>query len=567
MMKTFRSLVRRANTFQAAVALTAVSLTGCSDDPAQNPPCVGDACNPPEQMCVPTMDFEGLDGGLTETLRRFYNGSGDGGLAHITYWSLKAGTPEFDELPAEEQAKVKKMQASVLHSLKLAPKDEVAGIEVTGTLTVTEGGVTRTQEIVLKMPNDWNGKLVVAGTPGTRNEFSNDGTIVPWVLKRGYAYVAGNKGMTNGGVDGNATLLSKTHPTQHWGAMMLDLAAWASTSLEIVTCRAPTHVYAVGLSNGGYQVRRALELDHEREKAGGKRIFAGGLDWSGAYWPDARVLDKDKDGAVTPAEYAAANHLVSTNERAALAMKWAYDPATLSTPAAYTEMPPFSGAQDAMIAAGFGAPSATIWSAYNTAFDSLKASLPQFKGIGYYNFTAYYFKAELLGHDLTESAVYSCFPPNDTDPPPFYAFLASAEDAGWTPESVSYALKNANTGEFSAPLVSIHGDADGLLGVIANAEAYRDAVTAYGDPDMYRLYVVAGGGHVDLHSDGVLDFDFDGTPAEEGAQDEFTILQPYAERAFDALVEWAEKGTAPPPSKTLAADPVNDQLDASKIEL
>ena len=132
---------------------------------------------------------------------------------------------------------------------------------------------------------------------------------------------------------------------------------------------------------------------------------------------------------------------------------------------------------------------------------------------------------------------------------------------------MSFALKNANTGEFSAPLVSVHGAADGLLGVIANAEAYRDAVALFGDPDMHRLYVVANGGHVDLHSDGVLDFDFDGTPAEEGAQDAFTILQPYAERAFDALVDWAEKGTAPPPGKTVAADPKNDVLDASMIEL
>ena len=78
-------------------------------------------------------------------------------------------------------------------------------------------------------------------------------------------------------------------------------------------------------------------------------------------------------------------------------------------------------------------------------------------------------RLQSLGHDLTESAAYSCFPPNDMDPPPFYAFLASAEDAGWTPESVSYALKNANTGEFSAPLVSIHGDADGLLGHVRRA--------------------------------------------------------------------------------------------------
>jgi hypothetical protein len=278
-------------------------------------------------------------------------GNGDGGLEHSTYWAIKKGTPEYDALAPAEQAKLGKMQASILHALELVPKGQTVGTEITGTLVVGTGADERRQEIVLKVPKDWNGKLVVVGTPGTRNEFANDGTIAPWILKRGYAYISGNKGMTNGGVDGNATLLNKMHPTRHWGEMMLDLATWASERLAEVTCTPPTQVYAVGLSNGGYQVRRALEIDHARVQGGSARIFAGGLDWSGAYWPDQRVLDKDQNGTVTPAEYAAANHLVSTNEKAALTMKWAYDPMTYSTPAAYQEMPKFSGAQAAMKAA------------------------------------------------------------------------------------------------------------------------------------------------------------------------------------------------------------------------
>jgi hypothetical protein len=515
--------------------------------------------------CVPAEQLTGIEMGLETASRKDYAGAGDGGLEHSTYWAIKKGTPEFDALPVEEQAKLTKMQASLLHALELVPTGETAGTEITGTLVVGSGVDERRQEIVFKVPANWNGQLVVVGTPGTRNEFASEGTIAPWVLKRGYAYISGNKGMTNGGVDGNATLLNKTHPTRHWGEMMLDMATWASERLAEVTCKAPEHVYAVGLSNGGYQVRRALEIDHAKTQGGAARIFSGGLDWSGAYWPDARMLDADQSGTVTPAEYAAANHLVGTNEKAALAMKWAYDPATSSTPAAYQEMPKFSAAQAAMAAAGFAPESATIWSAYNTAFDSFKAQLPQFKGIGYYNFTAYYFRAELLGHDLPESAAYSCFPPNGTDPPPFYAWLAQAQDGGWTAESVMHALANANTGEFSTPLISVHGDADGLLGLGANATAYEDAVKKYGNADQYRLFVIANGGHVDLHSDGLLDFDFDGTPANEGAAAAFTFVQPYAERGFDYLVDWAEKQVAPPASKTVATDPTKDVLDAASI--
>jgi hypothetical protein len=497
--------------------------------------------------------------------RKDYAGNGDGGLEHSTYWAIKKATPEFDALAPEEQAKLTKMQASILHALELVPKGQTAGTEVTGTMVAGMGADERRQEVVFKVPANWNGKLAVVGTPGTRNEFANEGTIGPWLLKRGYAYISGNKGMTNGGVDGNATLLNKLHPTRHWGEMMLDMATWASERLAAVTCQAPTHVYAVGLSNGGYQVRRALEIDHVRVNGGGTRVFAGGLDWSGAYWPDARVLDADANGTVSPAEYAAANHLVSTNEKAALTMKWAYDPMTLSTPANYQQMPKYTSAQAAMVAAGFAPESAPIWSAYNTAFDALKAQLPQFKGIGYYNFTAFYFRAELLGHDVTAASVYSCFPPNAMDPPPFYAWLAQAQDGGWTAESVTHALENANSAEFSAPLISVHGDADGLLGLGANATAYQAAVQKYGQMDKYRLFVIANGGHVDLHSDGLLDFDFDGMPANEGAAALFTFVQPYAERGFDYLVEWAENQTAPPASKKVATDPTKDALDAAMI--
>ncbi|MDC3982189.1 hypothetical protein [Polyangium jinanense] len=561
-----KTIALRTPLFLASLALL---VAGCSNDPPQNtnpnPTCQGAECDA-GPTCTPATGLAGLEEGLEGATRKEYAGGGDGGLAHITYWTLKAGTPEFDALSPEEQAKVKKVQSTVLHSQKLLPKDDIAGLEITGTLVVAGSDGERRQEIVLKVPTNWNGELVVAGTPGTRNEFASDGTIAPWILRRGYAYVSGNKGQTNGGADGNATLLSKTHPTRHWGAMMLDMASWASGRLEKVACKKPARIFAAGLSNGGYQVRRALEIDAARVKAGEARLFDGGVDWSGAYWPDARVLDTDGNGKVTPAEYAKANHLVSTNERAALVMRWAYDPATLTTPQAYLESPPFSAAHAEMTAAGFTPASAPIWGAYNTLFDALKAQVPSFKGIGYFNFTAYYYRAELFGHDLAASSAYSTFQPNAVDPPPFYTWIPQAPDGGWTEESVGYALANANTGEFSVPLISLHGDADALLGLDAHGVAYKAAVEKYGSPEMHRLYVIAYGGHVDLHSDGAIDFDFDGTPGEEGAADLFTPMQPYVERAFDALVAWVKDGTAPKPSGTVATDPKNDVLDAAMID-
>lgn len=513
-------------------------------------------------------DLDALLEGLDGAARVDYVGEGDGGIEHSTYWGLVKDSGPYNALPPEEQKKVDAMKSSILHSAKRVPTSQTPGVEITGTRTVQDGQIVRTQELVLAVPADYNGRLVVLGTPGTRNQWSSHGVLLSWLVSHGYAVVVGNKGMTNGGVDGNATMFNKQHPSSLWGAMMLDLGQWAQDRLTAAYGEAPAAVYAAGLSNGGYQVRRALELDRLRVLEGNPPLFAGGLDWSGVYWPDARVLDKDADKVVSPAELAAGDHLVRTNEAAALTMRWAYDPLTETTPAKFAMVPPYPGAQAGMLAAGFDPASAPIWGAYNSAFDYLKSfGLPQFKGVGYYNFTGYVFRAELMGHDAATAAAYSCYPgPNDT-PPPQYAWLAQAVDGGFNAEDVAWALVNATTGEFSAPLISVHGDADGLNGLGAHGLRYHDAVAAFGTPSLHRLYVVAHGGHVDAHSDGLaLDYDFDGMFGEEGVADRFTLMQPYAERAFLYLVNWAEANVAAPGSKTIPTDPLNDVLEAADLD-
>lgn len=545
--------LRSARRFRAVVALPLSLLPACMEvtPPAPRP-------GPAPSAAVGVADFSRITDGLSNPTTTEYLSPATGGIAHVTYWDIKPGSDAYKALSAVEQAKLRKLQSSVLHSRRVRMALAVPGLEVTGTLTVPGGAESRRQEVVLKVPANWNGSLVVAGTPGTRNELASDAVFAAWLVAAGYAYVSGNKGMTNDGADGNATLLSGKHPTQHWGLMMLDMAEWAQARLVSATGRPTSAIYAVGISNGGYQVRRALEIDHERVAGGAERLFAGGLDWEGAYFPDARVLDGDGDGRVTPAEYASANHLISGNERAMLAMGYAYDPSTATTPAEFAKNPPYPTAQTAMEAAGFAPESAYIWGAYNTAFDSVKAALPEWRGIGYYNFTGFYFRAELLGHDAAAAAIYTPF--SRTGIPPYYSYLATARDGGYSEASVTWALKNGNSGEFSVPLISIHGDRDGLLGLSAHGRAYAAAVRRYGSPQKHRLYVVANGGHIDAHSDGGLDFNFDGQAGEEGMADRFTYMQPYVERAFAYLTEWAQGGAAPPDSGTLATDPTDDVL-------
>jgi hypothetical protein len=287
---------------------------------------------------VTPIDLRALLGELSGGLRADYTADGDGGLAHTTYFTIKPGSPEHAALPKSEQDKLAKIQAGILHSSKLPPTDLVAGTEVTGTLTAKGGaGSDRIQEVVLKLPKKWNGQLVVVGSPGTRTEFASEAVIATWVLKRGFAYVSGNKGLTNGGADGNTSLLRKQHATQHYGAMMLDLAGWAQRRLLEASGKKPSRTYALGLSMGGYQVRRALELDHEAVEKGAPRLFDGGIEWAGVYAPDARVLDSNRDGKVSTTEFSQGTHLVTSMERAVLAMGYPYDTGAKTTPAAYRE--------------------------------------------------------------------------------------------------------------------------------------------------------------------------------------------------------------------------------------
>ena len=50
---------------------------------------------------------------------------------------------------------------------------------------------------LLRFPDTWNGKLVVAGSSGTRSEFNGDWAWSNFVLSKGYAYASQNKGVLN----------------------------------------------------------------------------------------------------------------------------------------------------------------------------------------------------------------------------------------------------------------------------------------------------------------------------------------------------------------------------------
>ncbi|MDJ0914266.1 MAG: hypothetical protein QNI95_11880 [Desulfobacterales bacterium] len=499
---------------------------------------------------------------LTEKYIHTYTGGDDGGLAHINYWGLPTDDPDyFNALPPEEQTKAGKINLNVIHAAAFHPTNaDIAGKEVTGLLKKGP----REQRITFRLPQAWNGKLVVCGTPGLRNEYANEAILVPWLLEFGYALIAGNKGIPGGAND----MISGNHPTQYWGDMMIDLADLARSLLKEHASKLPTLTYVMGLSNGGYQTRRALEIDHERVRKGKKRLFNGGVDWSGAYWPDERVLDADGNGKVSVKEYAAADSLVGSIDKGTLTMKWLHSPDTLTTQAEYDKDPRFPGAYFAMVDAGFSPESALFWGYYNSNFDGFQTvpGFEIFRGVGYYNLVSFVYRADLRGDDPVQSAAYTCYsdPANPDTPPPIYDWLENAENGGWNKESVKYALKNANTGEFSVPMLSLQGQADGLVALNAQGLEYKDAVEQYGSPDLYRFYIIAHACHVDKHVDGGWGYSY--AVPDPNIPDLLTPMQAYAQRTFRYLENWVENSVLPPDSKLVETDPANDVVDPAALD-
>src|SRR6266508_6861109 len=165
----------------------------------------------------------------------------------------------------------------------------VPGIQVQGYLAGDPAGEAR---FLLRLPTNWNGRLVVAGASGTRSEFNGDFAWSDYVVQKGYAYASQNKRVLNFQLTTSADPLgcrlspaSTTfvhfydndpgQPFTRWAEFMIKAAELAREGVKAGYGRSPRFTYAVGTSNGGYQVRRAVELAPE--------LFDGGVDWEGTF--------------------------------------------------------------------------------------------------------------------------------------------------------------------------------------------------------------------------------------------------------------------------------------------
>jgi pimeloyl-ACP methyl ester carboxylesterase len=383
----------------------------------------------------------------------------------------------------------------------------VPGIQVEGWFADDPSNEAR---FLLRFPDDWNGKLVVAGASGTRSEYNGDWAWSDYVLPKGYAYASQNKGVLNLYLAalGSATqpaadpLACRLNPSSttwvhfydndphkpftQWTQYMLRTAKLARQAANVTYHQLPHRTYAVGTSNGGYQVRRALEMAPE--------LFDGGVDWEGTFI--------DPNGP---------NILIDL------------PPAILNFPAYVASgFDPLSAAAQAIIAAGYppdivhGVDS--LWGRYNAQFWEVTACQWQER----FDPTYQTYTSGLGEYDYLSRL----------NVPRVFKSVAAVQ----------------TTGKINKPLITVAGTMDALLPIKHQARAYEAAVNANEPNADYRLYEVQNGNHIEAN---VFPFP------------ELVPIQPHAQRAFDLLVEHVEGEMPLPPSQCI---PKGGAISASPTE-
>ena len=311
---------------------------------------------------------------------------------------------------------------------------------------LTSGELDGQGRFLLRIPDAWNGRLVVAGTPGTRTEYAGDVIFSDFVLARGYAYAAGDKAGTGGGMVGGARLVEPgpDHPfgldfaflrpavtMEGWTTSLLALSRFARERLAEAHGRQPERTYLLGISNGGYQVRRALETAPE--------LYDGGVDWEGVHWT------ADGPDLLTYLPLAVRNYRVYADPSASPGER--------------------ERARRAILAVGFPPGSEALWDIHNRT---------------YWAVTQWLFARKL---------------------DPDYRGDPSDYDLAARPPEVRQRIRAfATTGAIGRPLLTVHGTLDCLLPPAIHALPYAQAVRAQNRAHLHRLYLIERGNHIDNYA-------------------------------------------------------------------
>jgi hypothetical protein len=373
----------------------------------------------------------------------------------------------------------------------------VPGVQINARMAEDAQGQAR---ILIRLPDNWNGRLVVGGAPGTRSEFNGDFAWSDYVVQKGYAYVAQNKGVLNlRGSTESDPLACRLNPTSpnfvhffdndsgqpftRWATFMAEATRLGRATMQIHYGRNAQYVYAVGTSNGGYQVRRAVESYPE--------LFDGGVDWEGTF------VDADMP------------NLLST-----------LPPAILNYPDyAASGFNPASTAAKNILAAGY--PPDLVNTQTNPPTSLWRSHYLQF-----WEVTMCQWQKRLDPAYDTYGAGLGNY---------VYVDRLSRTDVGKNLEDFR------TSGRIRRPLITVVGTMDALLPIDTNARAYarRVAAAAHDDGDKapaYRLYEVQNGNHIETFK---LQFP------------QLEFIQPHALQAFDLMVGAVERRTELPASQCI----------------
>ncbi|MFE2596487.1 tannase/feruloyl esterase family alpha/beta hydrolase [Streptomyces sp. NPDC059396] len=315
----------------------------------------------------------------------------------------------------------------------------VPGVQIDGyfpdssRLNATHGWKHDAQ-FVIRLPDRWNGGLVVTGAPGTRKQYSLDPLISDWVLAQGYAFASTDKG--NSGPDFYTDGTRPGDAVVEWNRRTTELTRAARKAVQRAYGHAPRRTYMTGTSNGGYLTRWQLENHPE--------LYDGGVDWEGVLWTGGGP------------------NLLT------------YLPTTVAYQAGQ------AGA-DEMYEAGFARGSEFLWPYHQTA---------------YWGLTQKVYRAEFdptydpnCPGASAGSTTAEILAPCASD---------ASYDYASRPRSVHRAVERvALTGRIGKPMITLQGSLDTLLPIATDSDVYTRMIKDRHRAGLHRYYTIEGGTHVD----------------------------------------------------------------------
>jgi len=365
-------------------------------------------------------------------------------------------------------------------------KEKIPGLQIEGMFADSR--------FVIRIPDQWNGKLVMGSVPGMRDERSTDDVFNDYVITRGFAYAATDKGTLGEQIpapDGKIYPFAKAltvfvDPQDRvvkWTVCLRQLTLATQDLLFRTKGKRPSRTYLMGYSNGGYPVRYALERESE--------LYDGGVDWSGIIWRgyDANLISSLVEALNSFRNY---SDKEASAEQKAAALK-------------------------RVRALGLPEGAEFLWPFYATF---------------YYLATINIFRMAYDPTFLNRSWWEYGLNPQDYKDYDYFSRPAPVKEA---------IAKSENTGDIKKPLITIHGLWDSFIFSNVHAIPYERLVKERKKEALYRLYLIDRGTHLDALI-GKPDMD----PTKK-----LQPLLPYVHQAFDLLIDWVEAGKAPPASKTI----------------